>query len=124
MFFIGIFGIESKEKDIGSLEFNCKSCNSQQAKIIKRYYFFHFFFIPLFKWKESYLAVCKQCNSLYQVPKDKGKTFEKGANDISYWDLKPLKIYTLPQNCPSCGKTIESNFDFCPYCGKAFEEEE
>ena len=51
MFFIGVFGIDNKEKEIKILNnFCCKNCNeSSETKLIKTYSFFHFFFLPLFK---------------------------------------------------------------------------
>jgi len=123
MFFIGIFGIEAKEKVIGSLpNFACKSCTSNNAKIIKHYNYFHFFFIPVFKWGEEYIVLCDECNSIYSIPKEKGKAFELGKEEISYWDLKPLQIKNLSFTCPSCGKETESSFDFCPYCGNTLNK--
>ena len=75
MFFIGIFGIESKSKEIKILEnLQCKKCNLKtKGKLIKTFDCFHFFFIPLFKWNESYYVVCNRCNSVYEIPKEKGK---------------------------------------------------
>ncbi len=119
MFFIGIFGIESKEKTIGEInDFSCRNCRHNHAEIIKSYHFFHFFFIPVFKWKEEYYCICHQCKSIYGIPKEKGKAFERGEAEISYWDLKAIQINSLPYICPSCGRNIEEKFDYCPYCGE------
>ena len=72
MFFIGIFGIDSKEKEIKNLiNSYCKKYNiSSDLTLIKSFTFFHFFFIPLFKWNEvknsygDYYSVkrCSKCN--------------------------------------------------------------
>lgn len=124
MFFIGIFGIENKQKLIGTIDdFACKSCKHNHAKVIKYYNYFHFFFIPLFKWGEKYYIVCDECESLYSISKEKGKAFEHGKDSISYWDIKSLKINTTPETCPYCNETVENKFDFCPYCGKSLHED-
>lgn len=124
MFFIGIFGIENKEKEIMTLNnFSCKNCNRQiSAKLFKRYDFFHFFFIPLFKWNIEYYVVCSSCNSVFSIPKEKGKAIEDGQDvKITYWDLNEMTSNTYSYNevcrCSSCGKEVDSNFDYCPYCG-------
>lgn len=125
MFFIGIFGIEKKQKEIKFLKgIPCKSCNEgQEGKIIKTFNFFHFFFIPLFRWNEKYYIVCSSCNSIYEIPKDKGKRIEKGEDvEITYWDLRTVEIghdgnYTEVNRCAHCGKALEHDFEYCPYCG-------
>ena len=93
MFFIGVFGIDNKEKEIKILNnFCCKNCNeSSEAKLIKTYSFFHFFFLPLFKWNEKYYVICNGCNSIFNIDKEKGKAIERGEkSEISYWDLKEV----------------------------------
>lgn len=126
MFLIGIFGIENKNKEIMTLKnLNCKKCNkSTSAKLIKNFDFFHIFFIPVFKWNEKYYVVCDQCKAIYNISKDKGKAIENGENvEITYWDLQDVDtgIYNNEfynsKVCSSCGKTVESNFEYCPYCG-------
>ena len=49
MFFIGVFGIEDKEKEIKIIRnFQCKNCSiSNGGKINKTFTYFHFFFIPI-----------------------------------------------------------------------------
>lgn len=124
MFFIGVFGIEDKEVEIMTLNnFTCKSCNTQaNGKLYKRYSFFHFFFIPLFKWNIKYYVVCSSCNSVYSIPKEKGKAIEDGENvEITYWDLNEVNSsyygYTSFNKCSSCGREVDKSFDYCPYCG-------
>jgi len=121
MFFIGIFGIESKQKEVGYVqEIGCKNCPSKELKIYKTYDFFHFFFIPLFKWNIAYYAICKNCRAVYEIPREKGEGVEKGYKDVlSYWDLKQSeKSESFPQRCGSCGRTVEPNYQYCPYCGE------
>lgn len=125
MFFIGIFGVESKQKEIKTLnDISCKSCDKGiGGKIIKTFNFFHFFFIPLFRWNEKYYLICNGCNSVYEIPKDKGKRIEKGEGiEITYWDLKDVETrynvnYAACNRCAHCGKALEHDFEYCPYCG-------
>lgn len=127
MFFIGIFGIESGQKEIKLLDnISCKTCNIKTTgKLIKTFTMFQFFFIPIFKWNEEYYVKCNRCSTIYEIPKEKGKRIENGEGlDITYWDLKEVgnssnDYYYAPKNiCPSCGKTIEGDFKYCPYCGR------
>lgn len=125
MFFIGIFGIDSKEKEIKIINsLCCKKCNiSNSAKLIKTFTFFHFFFIPLFKWNESYYVICKGCNSIYSISKEKGKAIERGENiEITYWDLNGVnnnsRSYYSINRCPKCNREIDRSFEYCPYCGE------
>ena len=125
MFFIGIFGIDNKIKEIKNLtNFSCKNCNILNgAKLIKSYTFFHFFFIPLFKWNEEYYVICNGCNFSFSIPKDKGKAIERGEDvEITYWDLKEVNnnygSYYTVKRCSRCNREVENNFEYCPYCGE------
>lgn len=123
MFFVGVFGIENKQKEIKYLNnIPCRKCDKGSGgKLIKTFSFFHFFFIPLFKWNEKYFVICNDCSLLYEIPKEKGKEIEKGENsDISYWDLRPVETgynYSATNICGHCGKVVEADFEYCPYCG-------
>lgn len=121
MFFIGIFGIESKEKEVKAIDnLQCKSCNrSTRGKVIKSYSYFHFFFLPIFKWNEEYFVICEGCKTLFSISKDKGKGLERGENiEITYWDLKEVNKYNdYNIGCSNCGKIISSDYEYCPYCG-------
>lgn len=126
MFFIGIFGIENKDKEIKIIDnITCKRCNKIiRGKLMKNYDFFHFFFIPLFKWNENYYIVCNECNSVYTISKEKGKSIENEDNiEISYWDLQEVNNeynnngYYGINRCQNCGEEVESRFKYCPHCG-------
>ena len=111
MFFIGIFGIDNKFKEIKVLNnFSCKNCNiSNGASLVKYYTFFHFFLI------------CNGCNSSFSIPKEKGKAIERGEDiEISYWDLKDNNINNnyLKKRCQKCNRELEKDFEYCPYCGE------
>ena len=125
MFFIGIFGIENKEKEVKIINnLTCKSCNRlSMARIIKHYEFFHFFFIPIFKWNEKYYVECGSCKKIFSISKEKGKMIERGENiDITYWDSHEINNnyaydYNINSVCKSCGKVVDSEYKYCPYCG-------
>lgn len=126
MFFIGVFGVQNKQKEVKYLNsIPCRNCNDgSRGKLIKTFNFFHFFFIPLFRWNEKYYVVCDDCNAVYEIPKDKGKRIENGEeSEITYWDLQPVETryhngsYTAGNKCNNCGRTVEADFEFCPYCG-------
>ncbi len=130
MFFVGIFGVENKQKEIKFLKnIPCRNCDKGiGGKIIKTFNFFHFFFIPLFRWNEKYYIICSGCNSVYEIPKDKGKRIEKGEDiEITYWDLRAVETgydnsnYMAGSRCANCGKALEHDFEYCPYCGSKIE---
>lgn len=126
MFFIGVFGIENKNKDIKILDnICCKKCNTTvTGKLIKNFDFFHIFFIPVFKWNEKYYIICDTCNTLYSIDKEKGKAIERGENiNITYWDLQEVyQEFNDDKNynqiiCKNCGGKVDSGYKYCPYCG-------
>ena len=127
MFFIGVFGIENKEKIIKETQrIYCKGCNDYiEGKIIKVYSFFPFFFIPLFKWNEKYYVIYNNCDHVYSISKEKGKSIEHDESyEISYWDLKDFQGANYENNnainnkCLRCGRELERDYIYCPYCGK------
>ncbi|WIV11034.1 zinc ribbon domain-containing protein [Proteiniborus sp. MB09-C3] len=124
MFFIGIFGIETKEKIIKELpNFYCKNCNKEEAgQLIKKYNYFHFFFLPIIKWNEIYYILCNNCNTIYETAKEKGKRIELGEDEnVTYWDLQEIKKYKGIRICKSCNNEVDDEFLYCPYCGEKLE---
>ncbi len=126
MFFIGVFGIENKDKEIKVLEnISCKKCNSTvTGRLIKNFNFFHFFFIPIFKWNERYYVICDRCKVLYSIEKEKGKAIERGEDiNITYWDLQEIdqeyyfNNYFQGNICKNCGNKVDPDFKYCPHCG-------
>lgn len=126
MFFVGIFGIDTKEKQVKDVDnIYCRTCdNKTKGVLIKTYEYFHFFFIPIFRWNERFYVICKRCNSIYEISKEKGKDIEKGIiKDISENDMTLIKegqVYgkkALKRTCPNCGREIEGDYKYCPYCG-------
>lgn len=122
MFFFGIFGIEGKEKEIRDVQnIICKTCSNMTSyKLLKTYNYFHFFFIPLFKWGVQYFLISRCCNTVFSIPMELGKKLEGGGDVyIREEDLTPLNN-TFDYGeivCPSCRSRVESKFRYCPYCG-------
>lgn len=119
MFFIGVFGIEDRNKEIrGINNFACKSCTSLNGRLIKEFTCFHFFFIPLFKWNVRYYIVCNGCRTVFRISKEKGEALENSSTEtVSYWDLEEMN-YRKDNVCPTCGRELNENFEYCPYCGR------
>lgn len=127
MFFFGIFGVESKEKEIGIIQnIICKSCGSMSSyRLIKIYSYFHFFFIPLFRWGETYYIEARCCGALFKVDREKGRQLENGR-DIPLTDEDLTEVdkgdhynngYSSGETCPVCGRRVDSSYKYCPYCG-------
>jgi hypothetical protein len=128
MFFIGIFGVEDKQKEVRTIRnLSCKNCDGFSGlTLFKQYTFFYLFFIPIFKWNIRYYLLCNTCNILYQISTEKGIRAEQGDDTaITYWDLKSEEIQYSEDyhynKCKNCGKVIDVKFDYCPYCGKKRE---
>lgn len=125
MFFIGIFGIETKNQELKELNsISCPCCHQTvPMTLFKHYYVFHFFFIPLIKWKMTYYVVCSNCEIIATISKEKGEKIEAGEElAITYWDLEPLPNSTLNleskfKSCAHCHQSIDSTYEYCPHCG-------
>lgn len=119
MFFIGIFGIQDKQKEVCDIKIECKNCNSRHIKLYKTFRYFHIFFLPIYKWKNRYHAFCDNCGIVYSIPEEKGMKAEKGESDvIIYWDLEEVHKKPIVKRCPNCNNQVDDNFEYCPYCGK------
>lgn len=127
MFFFGVFGIENKQKEIRLIQnVVCKACGSMTTyRLIKVYNYFHFFFIPIFKWGEIYYVESRCCASLFEIPREIGRELERGK-DIPLNDEYLRQVNTnygygndfgTTIVCHSCGRTIDRSFQFCPHCG-------
>ncbi|MPW24289.1 zinc-ribbon domain-containing protein [Alkalibaculum sp. M08DMB] len=123
MFFIGIFGVEVKSKEIMDINnITCHKCMRLGVyKLVKEYSYFHFFFIPLFKWGVKYYLISRCCNTIFEISNDKGNKLETGVETVI--EDKELS-YNINNNCSpmhhcfECGNPIETPFHFCPNCGK------
>ncbi|WP_058485289.1 zinc ribbon domain-containing protein [Defluviitalea phaphyphila] len=119
MFFIGIFGIEQKQKEI-SIKKNtiCPVCEALgNYRLIKSYNYFHIFFIPIFKWNIQYYITTSCCKKMVEINEEVARKIENGENvEIDNKDVKML-YNNVQKFCPNCGLELNTDFKFCPYCG-------
>lgn len=126
MFFFGIFGVESKEKEIRYIQnVICKACGSMTTyRLIKVYNFFHFFFIPLFRWGETYYIEARCCGAIFEVSKEKGKELESGKDvpltdeDLRYVNSNNYANVNGETICQGCRRSVNNSYSYCPYCGR------
>ncbi len=120
MFFVGIFGINEKEKPVTTYNnIVCPACQAlTHLDIFKAYSYFHFFFIPIFRWNQRYYGKTACCSSIFKVGPVKAEQFDRGQiPDLRPENLEP-KSYDLPyKKCANCGAASETKYRFCPYCG-------
>lgn len=115
MFFIGVMGLDNKEDILREVEVQCPNCNVNHLFLLHSYNRFHFFFLPILKWEHNYYLLCKNCDSLYGINKEKGyEASIKNHVKFTYWDLSPIRVDKL---CESCKKSLNGEFEYCPYCG-------
>ncbi|SKA91246.1 zinc-ribbon family protein [Caloramator quimbayensis] len=120
MFFIGIFGIETKQEEIKDIQnVICKACGAMTSfRLIKTYNVFHFFFIPIIKWSKKYYIISRCCNRPFEIPIEKGEEIERGRDiPLNDEDLRPLYNNYDYNICPNCKNEVDNNFIYCPYCG-------
>jgi Zn finger protein HypA/HybF involved in hydrogenase expression len=119
MFFVGLFGITSKDRLLRDSDIECKECGSAAPKkVIKRYHTFHIFFIPTVRWNLNYFCVCPSCKSVFELKKEKGLLYEENpTEELTYWDLKTVKKGKPVRICKSCGVEVDRQYQYCPKCG-------
>lgn len=118
MFFIGIFGVQNKERSIREYDnIICPECSRlSRAELFETYTYFHLFFIPLFKWNKKYYVKLRCCNIVYIVDDDYISELKK-SHDIDFRRLK--KIQESEHNyCNNCGNIVDPRFSYCPFCGQ------
>lgn len=121
MFFFGIFGLDSKIKEIGKANnIVCPSCNALTSfSIYKAYSYFHIFFIPTFRWNVKYIAKSACCSAVYALREELGRAFTKGKSpDITPSDLTIIENGRIFLKCRHCARETGQGFFYCPYCGK------
>ena len=116
MFFIGLFGVNNKEKDLGSIEFKCTGCLSNRARLTQTATNFHIFFIPVYSWNKRYLAICEKCGSTYII-KDLNIKSVLEKKKAVYEDLSG--IVSENRVCPTCSYPLYGqDYKYCPKCGR------
>jgi len=119
MFFIGVFGIEDKCKEVRTLSnIVCPACGRYTAGTLYfSYTFFHFFFIPLFKWNKTYFVRLHCCGAVYTCDAQTAKDAQaSGRIDFSKCSRQSAEAGGA-QSCPNCGARVAPGFSYCPYCG-------
>lgn len=118
MFFFGIMGIGSGAKPAGEVFAVCPLCGGQvRMNVARSYSYFHFFFIPLFKFGVQYFATCPGCASVYGLDKQLGDAIRSGSvTQINSADLTLMKN-NRDGLCPGCGHRNPTGSTFCNRCG-------
>lgn len=120
MFFVGLFGVNSKEKrlkiNVNGFECHTKHCHGR-GTLVRYYHHFHVFFIPIFKWGEEYYVMCDTCEAVYKITKEQGKLVEQQKLTLTYWDLQVVREGHLKYKCPNCGFSLDETYAYCPKCG-------
>ncbi|MCL2294312.1 MAG: zinc ribbon domain-containing protein [Spirochaetes bacterium] len=126
MFFVGIFGVGSKDYKTGvSGKSRCPVCgctNALFSYVNKKY--FHIFFLPVWYWGERHFDKCENCWAALDYD-----SRQEGAGSYQYEYHQNRGVWSSAGqgvSCKNCGKIIESeNFEsgykFCPFCGRAFD---
>lgn len=119
MFFFGIFGTGNGKKEIRL--FNnvvCPICGRYtRFHLIFTYCYFHFFFIPLFKFGKKYILLPDCGCSYYEADKEYFEEL-KSSDGIDFSRLNVRETRGGERVCPRCGKISPQSFAFCPYCGE------
>lgn len=119
MFFIGVFGIEEKEEIMREFRLVvCPACGAWgTARLWMRYRYFHFFFLPLVKYRRQYRVEMDCCHVRYCATEEEAQRLAQGGE----LDFSRLTIETEGdglRRCPGCGAQVQRGFRFCPFCGR------
>lgn len=121
MFFIGIFGINERQKALGTYNNAiCPSCGAMtRYEIFKTYSYFHIFFIPTFRWNRRYYAQAACCGILYELDPAVGEEYERGMKlEIRQEHLHPIHVRDSYRICSNCRAQVNSGYSYCPHCGR------
>jgi predicted amidophosphoribosyltransferase len=126
MFFIGIFGIEEKEKEIKTFsQIVCPLCGRlTQASLTMHFTYFHIFFIPTFRWNRHYFVKLRCCGAVYEADAEYASVL-KETETIDFTRLKRIRssfsqfsgFDSTDTVCPNCHRSYDAGFAFCPHCG-------
>lgn len=123
MFFIGIFGVEDREKPVRDfVNAVCPVCGRlTSAHIYEHYTYFHVFFIPTIRWNKHYFVKLRCCGALYEADAAYAQEL-KTAVGIDFSRLKKISggfggFGDMFAHCPRCGADFDASFAYCPHCG-------
>ena len=116
--FIGIFGIDSKKKTVMELaSVICPNHGMTRAVLSMSFTFFHFFFIPLFRWNRQYLLELR-CGCVYALTKEQAQDIQAGGA-VDFRGLN--RVFSggkaAYKHCRSCNKNFDTSYRYCPFCG-------
>lgn len=126
MFFIGIFGIEEKERELKTFaQVVCPVCGRfSHAVLTEHYTYFHIFFIPTFRWNRRYDLKLRCCNAVYEADAEYARELQT-TDAIDFSRIKLVSsgfgrfsdFESSSVVCPYCGRSYDSSYAFCPHCG-------
>jgi len=120
MFFIAFFGVQDKDKYIGTCNnTECPSCGRlSRFDVYKSYRYFHVFFVPTFRWNVKYIVKTSCCGCLYELDPFVGKEVEKNPGmEIRNEHLRRVNSCLPFKYCSYCNTNVPAEFSYCPYCG-------
>lgn len=120
MFFIGVFGIQDREKNMGMVTGTCGSCESETGILVRRERIFHFFFLPVFHWNREYRLICQGCRQAAAITEERAERLLAGES-MGPWDL-PKGKEDQERRCRQCGAAADVRDRYCAQCGQRLEE--
>jgi len=119
VFFIGIFGIQNKTEPIASeAAVICPVCERYgRYEILKSYYYFHIFFIPVWRWNKRYYIQTHCCSRICELDQETGSKIEAGQSVFVEKEHIRCMDRTAAPLCHSCSAQLDPSFTYCPYCG-------
>ncbi|HKM43331.1 MAG TPA: zinc ribbon domain-containing protein [Limnochordia bacterium] len=121
MFFIGIFGVQSKTKTLKTeVGIACPICGAyDRYAIMKTFTYFHIFFLPLWKWNKRYHIQTRCCQRRCALNDVMGARIEAGeaVEIVREHVTKCEQSQGVRRLCSTCRKSLEPTHRFCPYCG-------
>lgn len=124
MFFVGIFGIQDKTKEIHTEQnIVCPICDSFDSyQVLQTYTYFHFFFIPLWRWNYRYFLKTRCCNRVCQLEQEVGTRIEQGEQVVVQDSDLSCSGNSGLSTCPQCGGKQEAGYNYCPQCGSSLKD--
>ncbi len=116
--FIGIFGIETKTKTLGDApSVTCPDHGMTRGRIELAFTYFHFFFVPLFRWNREY-TLHLRCGCIYTLTREQAEAILDGGQ-VHLGDMtrKHTGQQAAYKHCGACGKNFDSSYRYCPFCG-------
>ncbi len=120
MFFVGIFGVQSKVESLKTeVGTPCPVCGAfDRYDIKKAYTYFHFFFLPLWKWNKRYYVQTRCCQRVCSLDESIGSRIEAGEPvEIPREHITCDQSHDVPSLCSRCREPVEPSHRFCPHCG-------